>query len=674
MKKRRREFLKKLGLLSGGSVMGIMISSALQAGEADETVREEQARILVPDMRGTSYWEMLMFSCLQGLMNRNKAKVFFYYPNKTKESWYSEYPVGNDRVFYEWYKTYEHLQFDEVGDPYTLFNKFDINKPFQINGYVIVDTEAPVTANIGANYASIENLLPITASILKRKKNDLPDLPIKRDLRGRFQKMSKLEVYQWAFENQWSNANKARVSNLGTPGPDSKGEISTNSFYTSNRARDFTVAERGFFFDLESKGDEFDLKDRILKAMEPQGYVFGWHQGAGETAHISHLSKHGQLALGTSTYAANFSFHSRVNVPGAVERFRQKVVNKTNTAPLEDKIYLTFVLSDGDSLNFLTRRAQGGQWQLPERGKIPFGWEIQPLLVNVGPGLLDYFQATATDNDFFVNGISGIGYFYPEEMPKDKLREILNEMSSYIKKTGLSELSVMSPSGAVSDETAKIYREVLGGKLTGVIEGYDRRSAKAVRLFESKSAKATTWLPTSNPKGEKTVENWVRGLKEVARCRKQRPLFIPIHVPAHKLTIADMVKVVDQIGKEFKVVSPKSFFRLFAEARSNSVLINPPESFPTEKVELSAGKRNILTPTLQNLSNEPKDIKLKVKLTSEDLDENLEFEKAINLKAGHTSKFDFGVDIPKQFSNTKGKILYIIPAEQNEIWIPVSFL
>ncbi|MCW0483920.1 GxGYxYP domain-containing protein [Gaoshiqia sediminis] len=665
----RRDFLKKVGLLTGGTAMGLLGTFRLQACGNPARSRNQ---ILVPNMHGMTYWEMLMFSCLQGLMNRTEANVFFYYPEKSREGWYSKYPVEDERVFYNWYKKYEHLKFEEIDNPYTIFDKIHSNKSFQLNGCVIVDTEVPATANIGANYASIENLLPVTETILKSNKGYLQNLTVKRDLRGQFQGMSKLEIYEWAFEQQWPQANHARVANLGTPTPMTNGNIPTNSFHTSNRARDFTVAEQGFFFELASKGNEYTLKDRILQAMEPRGYVFGWHQGAGEENHIRHLSKHGQLALGTSTYAANFSFHSRVRIPGAVERFRQKAI-KTSTKPLENKIYLTFVLSDGDSLNFLMRRGQGGQWQLPERGKIPFGWEIQPLLADVAPGILDYFQATATENDFFVNGVSGIGYFYPEEMPKDKLRGVLNETGRYIKMTGLSELTVMSPSGAVTDETSNVYREVLGGQLNGVMEGYERRKAKAVRLFDCEGGKSTVWLPTSNPKGEKSVENWVAGLKEIAKCRMQRPLFVPLHVPAHKLTITDMVKVVGNLGEEFEVVAPRTFYKLFAEANSNSILIEPPESFPMEKVELIAGSKNTLTPTLQNLSQESKTIEFQLTIISEDLDKNLRFSKSVGLESRQTSQVKFEVDIPKQFCNTNGQLEYGISTGQR-VLVPVRFL
>ncbi|MCW0483921.1 GxGYxYP domain-containing protein [Gaoshiqia sediminis] len=669
----RRDFLKKIGLMSGGTAMGLL---GLFPLHACGNLGKGQNRILVPNMHGMTYWEMLMFSCLQGLMNRTQANVFLYYPEKSRESWYSRYPVDDERVFYNWYKKYDHLQFEEIDNPYGIFEKIHSNKSFQLNGCVIVDTEVPATANIGANYASIENLLPVTETILKNNKEYLTNLPVKRDLRGQFQGMSKLEIYEWAFEQQWPQANHSRVANLGTPQAGPAEQMPTNSFHTSNRARDFTVAEKGFFFDLASGGGEYELKDRIFQAMDPQGYVFGWHQGAGETNHIRHLSKHGQLALGSSTYAANFSFHSRVEVPGAVERFREKVVaGLRKEEVLEEKIYLTFILSDGNSLNFITRRGLGGQWQLPERGKIPFGWEILPLLAKEGPGILDYFQATATENDFFVASVSGIADFYPRAVPKDKLRGILQETGVYLEKTGLSSGVVMGPKGPTDDGRVELYHEILGDKINGIIEGYDRRSAKDQRLFykEKESQHDMVWLPTSNPRGGKALDHWIQEIKELSQSRTRRPLFVPLHIPAHKLTITDMVKLLEELGDDFKAVSPDMFYRLFVSAHRNSVVVNPPESFPPEEMILKAGNTNILTPELQNFSRNPKNVNLGVTVTVIDSTLEIQIEELVRLEKEEKTELELKVEIPGKFKDKAGQLEYFMNG-RSSMRIPVKFI
>lgn len=673
-----------------------------EIGERADQTGGSAIPVLAPDVGGLSYWEHLTFCCLQGLANRDDPQVFFYYPEKSDEGWYGRHPVPDERVFYEWYDEYDDTDSVEFDDPYELFDRLD-TLPFE--GYVIVDRKAPVTANVAANYAGSENLLPVVPRMLDRE--ELPDRPVEHDLRERhrgirFREADRVETYEWAFNHQWPDSNHARLANLGTPetkpgldiseytddgtvylrfadaGPEDGGgtqlhelrvlrdgevlteivpatdreqevlvdaerastgadrqirwtsedgywiyeldgiegadelelvvrnqwhvSISTaqdgpydllteseakdfgepvtrfgqappvNDFYTSNRARDFTVAENGFFVDLASGGNERerDLKDRILAEMDDQGIVFGWHTGRGgdsEGNHIGHLSEHGQLAIGASTYAANMSFHSRFDPPGdAVARFRERAGEHRETPPLEDKIYLTFVLSDGDSLNFLLRRAQGGQWLLPERGDVPFGWEMPPLLADLGPGILDYFQATATENDHFVGGPSGVAYFYPGRMGEHgpDLDEVLASTKEAFARVGLTETTVMKPDG----RSARKYREHVGGQLDGVMEGYVRGTTKP-QTFDRGTDRELCWLPTALPLGHHargSVSDLLKPLEGLADRWDDRPLFVPVHVTAHSLTIADVVELVEKLDDEFEVVGPNQFFTLAAEA------------------------------------------------------------------------------------------------------------
>jgi hypothetical protein len=54
-----------------------------------------------------------------------------------------------------------------------------------------------------------------------------------------------------------------------------------------------------------------------------------------------------------------------------------------------------------------------GQLVSPARGKVPFNWEVQPLLAELAPGLLEKYIGSATENDCLVAGPSGAGYIVP---------------------------------------------------------------------------------------------------------------------------------------------------------------------------------------------------------------------------------------------------------------------
>jgi hypothetical protein len=60
---------------------------------------------------------------------------------------------------------------------------------------------------------------------------------------------------------------------------------------------------------------------------------------------------------------------------------------------------------------------QQEQWLDPRRGSVPIAWGIDPLILDVSPGLLDFYARTSTPNDTFFAGTAGAGYAYPWSMP-----------------------------------------------------------------------------------------------------------------------------------------------------------------------------------------------------------------------------------------------------------------
>lgn len=582
--------MKKLATIAA---VGGAAYLATRAGQA----ANEPTDVLAPDMGNLSYWEYATVCSLQGLANRDRPQVYCYYPEKSRESWYSDHDVPEDaRPFYDWYKGYDNTTFDEFDDPYELFDRLD---PLPFDGYAVIDKGEPQTVNVAANYASTQDLLPVTAPMIED--GLVPDLPIKIDLRPAdiafpeaevvnfdFRGTPRAGVYQWVLDNQFPQASSHLFANLGTPASASDAEA--NFFFTSNRARDVTIAERGIFVDLSSAGNsggERSLKDDLLTRLDDHSAVFGWHTGRdgdSEQRHISHLSNHGHYAIGASTYAANFSFHSRFDPPGdAVARFRERAEWSPETPPMENKVYLTFFLSDGDSLNFLKRRAQGGQWLMDARGEIPMGWEMAPLLTEWGPGILDYFQATATDNDHFVGGPSGAMYFYPGRTPEGELRDLLRATSDSFAETGLTETTVMKPDGQRDpNRTRGIYNEELGDQLDGVMAGYvGGRTAPIV--FGSGFVWAPTALPTDHGnRGD--VWDLQQPLEDLAAHRDDRPLFVPVHITAHSLTIADMAELMSRLpDDDFEALAPTTFYELLREAGAGQAI--KPSSFPDEGTE-----------------------------------------------------------------------------------------
>jgi hypothetical protein len=77
-------------------------------------------------------------------------------------------------------------------------------------------------------------------------------------------------------------------------------------------------------------------------------------------------------------------------------------------------------LSDGDNIQY-NQHAMRRIWDRAQgvRGQRPLNWTIAPGLVDIAPGIMNYYYSTATANDCFVGGPSGMGY----TMPVNTLRE-----------------------------------------------------------------------------------------------------------------------------------------------------------------------------------------------------------------------------------------------------------
>ena len=132
-----------------------------------------------------------------------------------------------------------------------------------------------------------------------------------------------------------------------------------------------------------------------------------------------------------STNCPNLSFLAQVQPKTTQYRQRSPAPCKR---PVEKKLYLTFVLSDGDSIPILLTR-QWYRWDDPARGKIPFGWEHQPLLADLAPVVFEYYYETMTDKDRLICGPSGAGYTHPGEMPN--LDWFAAQTRDYLRRTDL---------------------------------------------------------------------------------------------------------------------------------------------------------------------------------------------------------------------------------------------
>lgn len=520
----RRKALQTMAIGGSATLAGCWAGSPTSIATPGES-NEEGAVILSVSMQDFDFWDHLTFSCLQGLANRSGPRLYLnvatLLPDRSLrwKSWY--------RNEYGW-------SFQRIRNPRRVF---EVEWPF--DGYVLVDSETRQSANIAANYAATNDLLPVTKSFLETTAG-LPELPVQFDLRGQFRDMNRAEIYEWAYEHQWPDSNQGTVANIYLDG------------FRTQGIRDYVVANRGFFFELSSDptmNDQYEVRDRFLRELADPGYVFGWSTHGTldtEPQYVAHASRHAAPVV-MSQRMHNLTIHQQVPVGSRISL--PSPPNETDLE-VEDAVYVTFVISDGDALGSLHDH-YFFNWHDTDHDAQPLGWEIQPLLIDLAPGIFEYYVKNAGENEAFVAASGSIGYTHPRHVPSDDLPTLLEETKSYLERTNLRTLTAIDGGPKTMAET---YDRVLGDHLYGVISGYVDRGY-ANYILDS-IAWAATELP--DEKGQSLVDS----IRRIADGTNSRPQFVPVHVPITSLSAKDAERASRTLGEadDIRVVEPDGFF------------------------------------------------------------------------------------------------------------------
>ncbi|KAI8272788.1 hypothetical protein K4K56_002262 [Colletotrichum sp. SAR 10_98] len=158
--------------------------------------------------------------------------------------------------------------------------------------------------------------------------------------------------------------------------------------------RDYIVGTAAPCIWLDSnRPREAALLDKLLRQFQPNAAYLGWFPNGDEMTGVTQLAKNGIYV-----------------------------------------VFLSLIYLEGDNLQY-DQRAMFSHWNDPERGSVPLGWTISPLLRDIGPGILSYYQRTATKNDLLIAGPDGAGYTYPGVWPKRALSDFLAQSGEYVRET-----------------------------------------------------------------------------------------------------------------------------------------------------------------------------------------------------------------------------------------------
>jgi hypothetical protein len=485
-----------------------------------------QVQDLITLRRNSPSAELYLFASLKGIVNRTQPRIFSYEGNSSDEGQYT------------WLKSLG-LGWSEPKDKWDLLIKYRK----EISGLIVYDTAQIHTVNLATAIAKSKNALIASPSLLSKLTAPPYNLPVLLDLRGKFN--SKLEVYQSLYNDYW-------------PKIDHRLLIGLNPNAQKAALREYATALGAAVIWLDPKvAGESELLDKFLSSMSPGAPFMGWWPE--EAPGVTRASKYG-IATIASDWCYNLSVFSGTS----------RIINVKPIPPkptLQNKIYVAFILSDGDNLQFLEHYMRK-LWDNPDRGSVPMGWTVSPAMLDAMPGALNYYWQTSTENDNLISGPSGYGYTYPNTWPDEKkLEQFVAKTEDYNKRAGLRVITIWNTiTGGINPNVGKIYarqaKSLLGltaQNTGGALSIYDD-SLPGMPL-------SCNYCTTEQP-----MKDFIA--RASAGWDKTSPRFVIIQAQPWKgVTPTSFKNVAHSLNDDYIVVRPDHLFQLLRE--HNGLPINP---------------------------------------------------------------------------------------------------
>lgn len=225
----------------------------------------------------------------------------------------------------------------------------------------------------------------------------------------------------------------------------------------------------------------------------------------------------------------------------------------------EEKVYISFVQSDSIGI---------GVWTKPGRGKLPFAWQVTMNWTKFSPAALEYFHESATPNDYFIGGLSGPGYMYPNNIPDDRFPQLMEEAKEMMAVLDEHVMEIMDNSAADGNvgnadlfkKTVDAYYEAFPNVL-GFINGYgpartrDLRDSRPMLSYDY-------YIDPKRPREEVTAD-----LNELIALNSKRPYFLLVHVRESN-DVNSLVEVVKHLEGPVEVKPLDVFLKLAASAKT----------------------------------------------------------------------------------------------------------
>ncbi len=468
--------------------------------------------------------ELYLFSSLKGLVNRRQPRIFSYEGDALAEGAYT------------WLNSLG-VKYNET-DGWTVLSKYKS----EVSGLIVYDPDQLHTVNLAASMAKNLNALVASPTLLSRLTAAPFNFPILRDLRGRF--TSKLQIYQMMFDSLWQNMDKRLLVGL-------------DPIFHKASLREYVSALGIAVVWLDPKvSEESALLNKFLASMPAGANYIGWWPE--EEPGVTRVSNYGFTTI-ASDYCSNLTFHS--GMPRDIDPHPMPA-----KPALKNKIYVAFILSDGDNLQYVEHLMRK-VWNNPDRGSVPMGWTLSPSMVDAMPGALNYYHQSATDNDNLISGPSGYGYTYPNNWNPAALANFVKKTEEYNVKAGIRVITVWNTiTGGINGSVGNIYANNAPTLLGVTAQNTGGALVIYNQLLPGKP------LSCNYCNGEQAMIDHIASA--ASGWSGRTPRFIIIQAaPWNNITPTSFKNVANTLDTNYVVVRPDHIFQLIREA--NGLTVNP---------------------------------------------------------------------------------------------------
>lgn len=463
--------------------------------------------------------EMYLFASLKGIVNKTQPRIFSYEGDAFAEGQYT------------WLQSLG-LSWTEPADKWNLITKYRS----ELSGLIVYDPAQIHTVNLATILAKDRKALIASPDLLSRLTAAPYNLPVLLDLRGQYS--SKLQVYQAIYNTYWPNIDHRLL-------------IGLNPEVHKAALREYATALGAAVIWLDPNvAAESTLLNSFLSSMPAGANYMGWwpEEGPG----VQRASSYG-IATVASDWATNLTVHSGMS----------RTVNLKPMPPkpaLQNKIYVAFILSDGDNLQYVEHLMRK-LWNNPDRGAVPMGWTLSPAMLDAMPGALNYYWQSSTNNDNLISGPSGYGYAYPNSWPsQSSLNQFAAKTEDYNKRAGFRVIT--------------IWNTITGGINQNVGETFASYAPTTLGLTAQNTGGGLTIYNNSLPgmalscnycTNEQAMKDHIASA--AAGWNGTSPRFIIIQAqPWQDVTPTSFKNVANSLNTDYIVVRPDHIFQLIREA------------------------------------------------------------------------------------------------------------